>query len=354
MVTPDEASAPPVVSARGVRVVLEGQRSGGLRRRQPARGLEDFAVDVRLGEVVHLVGESGSGVVEALEVLSGARAPQAGRLLIDGLDVTAGDRSAREVWRTRVATLGESPAQGTGRQKVLRAVAEGAHRGDRRGSRSAKEARRERAHELLDSVGIAPEARGLRLRDLTADQAARVGLAGLLARRPALVVVAPPGVPGVDVDLLSAVLERLRAESGTAVVQGSDRLPATLASHERVQVLCGGRTVEVLRAGDLAHPLHPWTRALQAGADLGAPRPDVADPGCPFRDRCDRAQGRCAERMPDLTRPLGASHPVACWFPEDPRPDRRPAATHLGGSGLPASTPRGHSDEPTAREFIEG
>jgi ABC-type dipeptide/oligopeptide/nickel transport system ATPase component len=58
------------------------------------------------------------------------------------------------------------------------------------------------------------------------------------------------------------------------------------------------------------------------------------DPGCPYRERCVRAQGRCAAEMPPLVPPLGVDHPVACWFPE-------PVVRHA-------------DQEPTARDFAQG
>ena len=109
IVTPDVAAEPAVLSARGIRVVVDGDRSGALRRRRSARGLEAFSLDVRPGEVVHLVGDRTSGIVEAIEVLCGHRTPDAGRLLLAGQDVTEPGRRSRALW-TGVAVLGAPPA----------------------------------------------------------------------------------------------------------------------------------------------------------------------------------------------------------------------------------------------------
>ncbi len=76
---------------------------------------------------------------------------------------------------------------------------------------------------------------------------------------------------------------------------------------------------------------------------------EVDDPGCPYRATCPRAKARCAE-MPALARPLGATHPVACHFPEDPR---RPAS-RAGAATPPADADHHGSGEPTASEFAQG
>lgn len=365
MVTPDRAGEQPVLSARGIRVQVEGDRSGPLRRRAVLRGLEGFHIDVVPGEVVHLIGDRASGVVEAIEVLSGARVPDAGRVQIEGRDVPEPGRRAREVW-TRVALLGAPPAGTSSRRTVLEVVAEDVRRSAAEAARSVQPAHRARAEAILDAIGVPVDVRSRRERDAADEQRGLIWLARLEAQRPAVVIVGPPGgSPLLDTwddstarEQVDAVLARLRAESGTAVLRGSDHLPSALAGHERVVVLCGGRVVETLDSDGLGHPLHPWTRALQAGRSAGAPRPGVSDPGCPFRQQCDRAQSRCSERMPELTRPLGATHPVACWFPEDPRPTRRAGSTAPGSAGSEPSAsdaqPPAHGDEPTAHEFVEG
>lgn len=365
MVTPERAGEPPALSARAVRVVVEGDRSGALRRRRALRGLEGFTIDVAPGEVVHLVGAPDSGVVEAIEVLSGSRAPDAGRLAIEGREVPEPGRRARELW-ARVALLGAPPATGASRRTVLEVVADDVRRRDPNPAKSVQPGHRERAAEILDAVGVPSDVQARRERDVAEQDRARVWLARLEAQEPAVVIVGPPGgSPLLDErddtagpDLVDSVLARLREQSGAALLRSGHTLPGSLSAQERVLVLCGGRVVEVLDRDGLGHPLHPWTRALQAGRPAAVPRPDLADPGCPFRQGCDRAQSRCAERMPELTRPLGATHPVACWFPEDPRPGRRGAAGAVGApeSGWSADAPQppAHGDEPTAHEFVEG
>lgn len=365
MVTPDRAGEPPALSARAVRVVVEGERSGALRRRRALRGLEGFTIDVAPGEDVHLVGAPDSGVLEAIEVLSGARVPDSGRLAIEGREVPEPGRRARELW-ARVGLLGAPPAAAASRRTVLEVVADDLRRREPNPVKGVQPGHRERAAGILAAVAVPSQVQAQRERDVARGDLSRVWLARLEAQQPAVVIVGPPGGTPLldsrddtdDPDLVESVLARLREQAGAAILRSGHTLPGTLSAHERVLVLCGGRVVEVLDRDGLAHPLHPWTRALQAGRSAAVPRPEPSDPGCPFRQGCDRAQARCGERMPELTRPLGATHPVACWFPEDPRPGRRAGAGVAGSTesawSVAAPTPTSHGDEPTAHEFVEG
>jgi ABC-type transporter Mla maintaining outer membrane lipid asymmetry ATPase subunit MlaF len=315
-------------------------------------------VDVAAGEVVRLVGDPSSGVVEAIEVLSGQRVPEAGLLQVEGRDVPGSGRRARQLW-ARVAVLGGPQGTPVGRRTVLESLADDVRRSETQPVRSVQPGHHERAVELLDAVGVPLDVRTRRERDVRGEDRARVRLARLLTQQPAVVVL-PPGKPsaGLDPDedpvgpgLVDSVLTRLRADAGSAVVRSSGQLPATLGDHERVVVLCGGRIVEVLGSEGLVHPLHPWTQSLAAGGEPIPTRPVASDPGCPFRGRCDRAQARCATEMPDLTPPLGATHPVACWFPQHP-PRRGPVPGIEAGAVSPVPS-TGHSDEPTAQEFVD-
>ncbi len=316
-------------------------------------------MDVAAGEVVHLVGDPLSGVAEAFEVLSGRRVPEAGRLQVAGQDVAGSGRRAREVW-SRVAVLGDPQATSAGRRTVVEVLADDVRRREPDPVRSVQPGHRERAVEALDDLGVPAEVRTRRERDVVGPERARVRLARLLLQQPAVVVLPPTQPPEQEdpasdlpgPELVESVLARLRADSGSAIVRCSGQLPTALGDHERVVVLCGGRIVEVLASEGLAHPLHPWTRALAAGGEPLPARPDLADPGCPFRPSCDRAQGRCATEMPELTRPLGATHPVACWFPQPP-PRQAAAGGPAAGAVLPPPA-TGQGDEPTAQEFAEG
>ena len=259
--------------------------------------------------------------------------------------------------------------------------------------------------ELLAASGLASGRHDAPVRELTEVEVWAVRVALLAVQRPRVVVqrADDPLVPARVRERLSGVLEDLREQDGTAQVVVAERLPANLPPHARVMVLCGGQVVEVLGHGDLDHPLHPYARTLRpatagagtgfdAGAGAGPGAADVRaavraepgqveaglaesghvesghvdsghvgatpvqsiavevdDPGCPYRATCPRAKARCAE-MPALARPLGATHPVACHFPEDPR---RPAS-RAGAATPPADADHHGSGEPTASEFAQG
>ncbi len=166
-----------------------------------------------------------------------------------------------------------------------------------------------------------------------AEPSRRLEALELGAEEVALLVICGPVAPAA-----AEIVARLR-QGGTAVLHLDDRLPCAVEPGETVAVVCGGRVVEVLDAGSVADPAHPFTRALATDAtgSTGAHRTGHAGAGCPFAAACVWAQERC-EVMPPLTVPLGGHHPVACHFP---------------AAGVPDADSR-RSAEPTAREFAQG
>jgi ABC-type dipeptide/oligopeptide/nickel transport system ATPase component len=225
------------------------------------------------------------------------------------------------------------------------------------------------ARELLARLGLDADSMDQGTGSLSAADVRLVDAARALARHPRVVVYQTPPGFDPDADPIWAVLTDLRETASTALVLIGGGLPAQLDPGSRVLVMCGGRVVEVLRSGDLTHPLHPYTLTLGEGsvgtpADSDAtrstlrnPRARDADEACPFQGGCPRAKARCATELPRLARPLGATHEVACHFPEDPRRPTRAAAVGETAQTLDGGAPgegQAGSDEPTAREFADG
>ena len=347
-----------------------GTRAGVLRRRgrhdQVVTGLD---LDVGAGDRLWLVGAPGEGAAEAGLLLSGACCTDRGHRRVRrarpgrGAGPAAGTFTGRRLVRLDMAAAANLDPRRTAAEIVAEAAAGSARSSDRgpprRGSRPP---------------GGAGSRRRLGLRRRTAaahraDDRQLVDAARVLALRPRVVVYRPASITEPDDDPVWAALTGLRATSSTALVVVSEGLPPALEPGDRALVFCGGRVVEVLRSGDLAHPLHPYTIALRGraaaqptpGAAEGRSgrRSELGEGGCPFRSECPRAKARCTTEVPRLSRPLGASHEVACHFPEDPR--RPQGLEGQDGSGPVPGGGRGNSgtlppqsDEPTAREFAEG
>jgi oligopeptide/dipeptide ABC transporter ATP-binding protein len=299
------------------------------------RAVDDVSWDVREGETVALVGESGCGKsVSALSVMRLIAAP-AGRIV--GGEIWFGGRdllrlSEEEMRRVRgreIAMVFQEPM--TSLNPVLsvgRQLTEGVeiHLG-------ADPARaRARAEELLHMVGIPDPARRLRQypHQFSGGMRQRMMIAMALACEPSLVLADEP-TTALDVTIQAQILELMKSLSrrlGVAMLIITHNLGVVARYADRVNVMYAGRIMEQGSAKELyAHPRHPYTLGLLRSVPrLDAPRRARLDPidgqppdlarlpaGCAFAPRCAFRVERCLVERPVL-RPAGDDgHVSACW-----------------------------------------
>ena len=299
------------------------------------RAVDDVSWDVREGETVALVGESGCGKsVSALSVMRLVAAP-AGRIV--GGEIWFGGRdllrlSEEEMRRVRgreIAMVFQEPM--TSLNPVLsvgRQLTEGVeiHLG-------ADPARaRARADELLHMVGIPDPARRLRQypHQFSGGMRQRMMIAMALACEPSLVLADEP-TTALDVTIQAQILELMKSLSrrlGVAMLIITHNLGVVARYADRVNVMYAGRIMEQGSAKELyAHPRHPYTLGLLRSVPrLDAPRRARLDPidgqppdlarlpaGCAFAPRCAFRVERCLVERPVL-RPAGDDgHVSACW-----------------------------------------
>jgi oligopeptide/dipeptide ABC transporter ATP-binding protein len=299
------------------------------------RAVDDVSWDVREGETVALVGESGCGKsVSALSVMRLVAAP-AGRIV--GGEIWFGGRdllrlSEEEMRRVRgreIAMVFQEPM--TSLNPVLsvgRQLTEGVeiHLG-------ANPARaRARAEELLHMVGIPDPPRRLRQypHQFSGGMRQRMMIAMALACEPSLVLADEP-TTALDVTIQAQILELMKSLSrrlGVAMLIITHNLGVVARYADRVNVMYAGRIMEQGSAKELyTHPRHPYTLGLLRSVPrLDAPRrarlepidgqpPDLArlPPGCAFAPRCAFRVERCLAERPVL-RPAGDDgHVSACW-----------------------------------------
>ncbi|MET7284651.1 dipeptide/oligopeptide/nickel ABC transporter permease/ATP-binding protein [Streptomyces sp. NPDC005573] len=307
----------PVLDVEGLTVGFPG-RYGGVDI------VDGVGFEVRTGEILGLVGESGCGKsLTALTVMGlqprGARI--GGHVRFRGRDLLAEPARVRRrllghemamVYQDALSSL--NPAMNIGAQ--LRQVV-------RRGGRRAP-------HELLSLVGLDP-GRTLRAypHELSGGQRQRVLIAMALSRDPGLIVADEP-TTALDVTVQAQVMElllRLREDLGFALVLVSHDLALIADVTDRVAVMYGGRIVETGVTADLvAKPAHHYTRgllgsvlSLESGARrltqiAGAvPSPAGFPAACRFADRCPLASAVCRTTAPA---PVGtAAHTAACHHP---------------------------------------
>ena len=304
--------------------------------------VDGVGFDVREGETLGIVGESGCGKsVTALAVMGLLPKPAGrvtgGRIRLDDEELTAMPVSLRGRLRGRRMSMifqepmtALNPVQRIGRQllEAIEIAGPEHHGGDPV----------RRAVSLLGEVGIpAPE---MRLRDyphqLSGGMRQRVLVAIALACRPRLLIADEP-TTALDVTLQAQILEliaRLQREHGMAVIFITHDLGVIAEISDRVVVMYGGRVVERAKVFPLFDaPRHPYTRGLLASMPRlerlprsrlptipgVVPALDDMPSGCRFRNRCTAADAGCAGAEPVLE-PAGDDREVACFRWRDASP----------------------------------
>ena len=267
-------------------------RAGG-RRKEQLQALRGFDLDVRPGEAVALVGESGCGKSTVLRV--------AARLLqADSGDVVHGTGGrAQIVFQDAGASL--TPWLTIGELVGERLREEGCSRAERH----------RRVEEALTVVGLPAEIATARPPQLSGGQRQRAAMARAVVVPPEILLCDEP-TSALDVSLAATVLNligRLRRELGIAVLFVTHDLAAARVVADRIAVMYLGAVVECGPADLVAHdPAHPYTAALlravpKAGAVHAPLEGDPASPlappaGCCFHPRCSEARPECSTRVP--------------------------------------------------------
>ncbi|MEW2547379.1 ABC transporter ATP-binding protein [Streptomyces sp. NPDC047002] len=308
-------------------------------RGRGTRVLSGVDLTVRAGEIVGIIGETGSGKTTLARAAVGLVRPEPGAALrFAGRDlVRMRGAELREFRRSgALQYMFQDPLRSQDPELTVRAVVAeplaAAHRGDR-GERAA------RADEALRLVGLDPAAHGERTPgELSGGQRQRVSLARALVTRPRLLITDEPAsaLDASNRNLVLGLLARLRAELGLAVAVVSHDLGSLAGLADRVAVLYRGRLVEDGPAAEvLTAPRHPYAALLAASAPrvgaTGGPRPAQLRPaadrqpwpedrGCVFAPRCRFAGPACAHEpapAPAPGSPPEAAHTVACHHAAD-------------------------------------
>jgi peptide/nickel transport system permease protein len=277
--------------------------------------LDDVSLDVRRGEILGLVGESGCGkTVTAQSILRLLPSPPArvlgGEISFQGEDLLRmNSRQLREIRGREIAMIFQDPMASLNPAFTVGDQIVEAQRLHRNISRSAA---RKRAEELLDLVGI-PDSRR-RLDDyphtFSGGMRQRALIAMALSNDPKLLIADEP-TTALDVTVQAQIIElirELRAEFGMSVLFVTHDLGVVQDICDRVAVMYAGQVVETAPVSRIFHtPRHPYTAALlQARPRLGddatrlvsipglVPSPALMPEGCRFHARCTMATDACA------------------------------------------------------------
>ncbi len=326
----DKTPAPLLdVRGLGMRFAVKGGPFDWLlgRKRREVTAVDTVDLTVASGETLGLIGESGCGKSTLARAILRLHEPTAGRVIFDGIDVTAQGRDAMTALRRRMQIVFQDPYASLNPRKSVQEIVglpllvHGLAKG--------REAR-DRVVEVMEAVGLRSAWLTRYPHQFSGGQRQRIGIARALVLNPDFVVCDEP-VSALDVSIQAQIIDllaKLKRELGLTYLFISHDLAVIGQVSDRVAVMYLGSIVETgpTRAV-LARPRHPYTQALLSAVPrveggggarirLTGDLPSPLDPpsGCRFHPRCPIAVERCRIERPVL-RDLGGVS-AACHLAE--------------------------------------
>jgi len=320
--------SPPLLEVRNL--VKHFRVAGGLFGGHSGlvRAVDGVSFELRRGETLGLVGESGCGKTTTGRCILQLERPTSGEVIFEGRDLAKLSDDELRAVRRKVQVIFQDPYSSLNpRMTVGQIIAEplAVH-----GIVTERKSRAQRVREILTHVGLLPQHSHRYPHQLSGGQRQRVGIARALAVEPTLIICDEP-VSALDVSIQAQIinlLEDLQAEFGLTYLFVAHDLSVVRHISDRVAVMYLGKIVEITDRKSLYDaPLHPYTKALLSAVPipdpvlearrervvLGGEVPSPLSPpsGCVFHPRCPIAIDRCRREVPEL-REIRASHRAAC------------------------------------------
>ncbi|MGC4983086.1 ABC transporter ATP-binding protein [Streptomyces sp. DT193] len=309
-------------------------RKGVLQRQVGAvKAVDGIDFEVRKGETLGVVGESGCGKSTMGRVITRLQDPTGGTIEFEGQDITRLSASKMRPLRRDIQMIFQDPYGSLNPRHTIGSIVSAPFRlqGVEPEGGVKKEVQR-----LLELVGLSPEHFNRYPHEFSGGQRQRIGIARALALKPKLVVADEP-VSALDVSIQAQVvnlMDDLQSELGLTYVIIAHDLSVVRHVSDRIAVMYLGKIVELADRSSLYEaPMHPYTKALMSAVPVPDPKRrgakserillkgDVPSPiappsGCRFHTRCWKATQVCKTTEPPLIE-LKPGQQVACHHPEN-------------------------------------
>ena len=292
----------------------------------PLKAVDGVSFNIKPGETLGLVGESGCGKTTVGRTLLHLYKPTGGEFYFDGELVT--DKNIHSLRKEMQMVFQDPYSSLNPRMTVEDIIGEPL---DIHKLYTSKGERHDKIMHLMELVGLNAEHATRYAHEFSGGQRQRIGIARALAVDPKFIVCDEP-VSALDVSIQAQVInmfEELQEKLGVAYLFIAHDLLVVHHISKRIAVMYLGRIVEIADADELnEHPIHPYTLSLLSAVPVPDPKTareskrivlegDIPSPlhmpsGCPFRTRCRFATEKCAKECPGLT-DRGNGHMVACW-----------------------------------------
>ena len=292
------------------------------------KAVDGISFNIRKGETLGLVGESGCGKTTTGRCILQLEKATSGKILYDGHSLTELSKQDMRPLRKRIQVIFQDPYSSLNpRMKIGDIISEPMYV---HATEPSKEARAERVRELLAVCGLNPRFADRYPHEMSGGQRQRVGIARALSVRPEF-IICDEAISALDVSIQAQVinlLEDLREQYGLTYLFIAHDLSVVRHLCHRVAVMYLGKIVELADCDELYdNPLHPYTQALLASVPIPDPTiehsrehrvikgeiPSPINPpsGCVFHPRCGVAVESCPQAIPEF-REVRPGHWVAC------------------------------------------